>query len=361
MTTSSVPAPARPADAGAPARGGGRAGYAAAAYLGSYGILALLWTITGSGYPFASDDDEDRYMLLHSVPAHVGAPLFAVVLLATVALALAIAGTHAVRLRGTPRRLVLGAGWAVSGALLLGVPSLSVLALVGYAPMLILGAPFGWPDIDYGDVFSWSMINQAICLAGGFLLARAVLTWQRRTRDACADCGRPGTPDPSRALRTGRWAVGVAVAIPLLYAASRYAWVLDVPLFISRDDLRQLRADGMEWAGAGLATFAAAGALLTLGLVQRWGEVFPRWMPRVHGRPVPVRLAVVPASFVTVVVLAGTLGPSLSPEMWRDPAAVPVALMPLWGVALGVATWAYRMRRQGPCPTCGRGLPAARG
>lgn len=354
MTTiPSPPAPAR-APTGAPDPGGTRVGYLATGYLACYGVLALIWTLTGRGYPFGSNDPRERYAVLHAVPPHVGAPLFAGVLLTTAVLTLAGSGPRPVLLGGIPRRLALGVGWAVAGALLLAVPTVSVLGLAGYAPMLILGAPFGWPrHIDYDQVFDWSLANQAICLAGGFLLARAVLVWQRRTRGACVDCGRPWASDPARALRIGRWAVGVAVAIPLFYTVIRYAWVLDVPLLISHDDLRMLRAEGGQWVGAGLGTFAAVGALLTLGLVQRWGEVFPRWMPRVHGRRVPVRLAVVPASFVTVIVLAGTLGPTLHVDLWwRSVEALPLAFMPFWAVALGVATWAYSIRRQVPCTTC---------
>ena len=44
----------------------------------------------------------------------------------------------------------------------------------------------------------------------------------------------------------------------------------------------------------GLATIAVGGALLTLGLVQRWGKVF-------------IPLAVVPASLVSVLVTAAGL------------------------------------------------------
>jgi hypothetical protein len=46
---------------------------------------------------------------------------------------------------------------------------------------------------------------------------------------------------------------------------------------------------------AALATLAVGGAILTLGLIQRWGEVFPRWIPFVGGKRVPISLAVVPA------------------------------------------------------------------
>lgn len=37
-------------------------------------------------------------------------------------------------------------------------------------------------------------------------------------------------------------------------------------------------------------------ALLTLGLVQRWGEVVPEWAPVVGGRQVPRRAAVIAAA-----------------------------------------------------------------
>ncbi len=45
-----------------------------------------------------------------------------------------------------------------------------------------------------------------------------------------------------------------------------------------------------------------------LGLVQRWGEVFPRWMIGLAGRRVPIALAVVPASIVSVLLIVGGIG-----------------------------------------------------
>jgi hypothetical protein len=50
-----------------------------------------------------------------------------------------------------------------------------------------------------------------------------------------------------------------------------------------------------------------AGAFLTLGLVQRWGEVFPRWVPFLSGKRVPPAMAIVPASLVTVMVTSAGL------------------------------------------------------
>ena len=115
----------------------------------------------------------------------------------------------------------------------------------------------------------------------------------------------------------------------------------------------------MWYAGAALATVATIGAILTTGLVARWGEVFPRWVPFLHGTRVPVALAVVPASFVAALVTAGGLGVVRSAIVAGGTvdgfgAVGPGLIWPLWGVALGAATLAYYYRRRGLCPRCGR-------
>ncbi|GAB3953797.1 hypothetical protein GCM10029976_094690 [Kribbella albertanoniae] len=46
---------------------------------------------------------------------------------------------------------------------------------------------------------------------------------------------------------------------------------------------------------ASLSVVSLGVALLTIGLVRPWGEVYPRWMPRLGGRRVPIAAAVVPA------------------------------------------------------------------
>jgi len=51
----------------------------------------------------------------------------------------------------------------------------------------------------------------------------------------------------------------------------------------------------------GLSALLVGLALLTLGLVQRWGEVVPGWIPFAGGKAVPPMAAVVPAG-------AGALG-----------------------------------------------------
>ncbi|WP_189049717.1 hypothetical protein [Micromonospora sonchi] len=44
-----------------------------------------------------------------------------------------------------------------------------------------------------------------------------------------------------------------------------------------------------------LSVLTEAAAMLTLGLVQPWGEVVPRWVPLIGGRAIPPLAAIVPA------------------------------------------------------------------
>jgi hypothetical protein len=319
-----------------------------------------MWTLTGHGFPFGDGDPGNELALLRDLPTSQGAPMFAAVLLGTAVVCLGMArGGSAMDPRDPSRRMLLAFGWTVAAALLVVVPTVDLLAFLGYLPMFVVGAPFDWPPVSIGDVVTWPLINQAVAMAGGFLVAGTVLAWQRRTRGACASCGRSDTAS-QWTRRWDRWAVALAVAVPLVYAVTRFAWLLGIPLGIDADMLQELHDSGGVWAGAGLAAFAVVGAILTLGLVQRWGEVFPRWLPGLRGRRVPIRLAVIPAALVSVAVTSGGLGvlagarelvDGFDAQAWL---VIPHLLWPLWGVALGVATYAYWLRRRGPCPRCGR-------
>ncbi|MEU7608816.1 hypothetical protein [Micromonospora sp. NPDC049204] len=333
----------------------------AAGWLGLWGVLALISVLTGAGYPLGANEPrggDDN--LLHLVPVELATSLFAGVLLTAAVVALAMTRS-AGRPPGPLRALLLGYGWVVAVLLALVVPDTRVLTILGYLPILIVGAPFGWPPVDYSDVFTWALFVRFAAMVGGLLLAGAVLTWQRRTAAACVGCGRGDTgrgwTAPAAAARWGRWATGIAVVIPLTYAVTRFAWAVGIPLGITREFLTDMQDTGLVWAGLGLGAFATVGAILTLGLVQRWGERFPRWMIGLAGRRVPVKLAVVPATLVAIAVTAASLGLLGQPEFWQeiDVAGGPARLWPLWGVALGAATYAYHLRRRGACRRCGRG------
>ncbi len=164
----------------------------------------------------------------------------------------------------------------------------------------------------------------------------------------------------------------VAMVAPIFYALTRYAWALGIPLGMSKEYWRLGQERGLWVAGLFLATFGLVGAALMLGLVQRWGEVFPRWMIGLSGRRVPVALAVVPAAIVSVLLMVGGI------VIWSGLAQMaaamaaggaqeteiagamifqvgPTLLFPVWGVALAVAALGYYYRRRGPCSVCGRG------
>jgi hypothetical protein len=337
-----------------------RGGYLTAAWAGLYGVLALIWTLTGDGYPFGPNDPGGSTSALRLLPADVGAPIFAAVALTTAVAGLAMAGDQAVRLRGIPRGLLLAYGWFVAAVLLVVVPDAQVLALAGYAPMLILSLPFGGLPVDYSEVFTWALLNKGFAIVGGLLVARTVLTWQLRTAGWCGSCGRGAGvtwTSAASAARWGRRAAYTAAVVPVGYALTRLAWLVGIPLGISEEFLRELHEDGGVWAGAGLGAFGMVCGILTLGRVQGWGERFPRWVVGVAGRRVPIKLAVVPATLVAIAVAAASIGFFASPaflELLADMtgAAAPMLLWPLWAVALGAATLAYYLRRRAACTHC---------
>ncbi|SDT68357.1 hypothetical protein [Jiangella sp. DSM 45060] len=336
--------------------------WAATVWALGYGLTALGWTLTGAGFPMGASDPDRETSLLGGVPADVGAPLFA-------AVALAAAGTGAVMARYRPgvavppwwRRFAVGLGGTMAVVLLVVVPDTRILALVGYLPMIVFKAPFD-AEIrgQVADALGVEHVHQAVAIAGGFLWAAATVVYARRTVGSCARCGRPDrSAAVATVLRWARPAVYVAAAIPALYAVTRWIWVAGIPLGIDEQDHADGLADGSLWAGAWLASFALVGTVLTLGLVQRWGEVFPRWIPVLRGRRVPVGLAVVPASVVAVLATSGGLGlikvgltqDLLNSQEWA--AFGPALLWPVWGAALGWGTLAYWLRRRGSCADCG--------
>ncbi len=145
---------------------------------------------TGTGYPFGADDPQRDSTLLRLLPAEAGPPFFAGMLLTAAALVLVSRRTTP---SGPLRVLLLGYGWAVAFLLAVVVPGVQVLALLGYAPMLLIGWPFGWPPVDYADVFTWPLAARVAAMCGGVLLSGVLLGWQRRTAGRCVACGRDGT------------------------------------------------------------------------------------------------------------------------------------------------------------------------
>jgi len=322
-----------PADRSWRARWPERVGWAAAAWSLVYALLGLYWWRGGAGFPFGSAHDPTArgVSLLEHAQAETAGPALAVV-----------------------------------------IPDYRPLLALVRVPMLLVGAPFGWPEqvrlSQFFEIFlPWPVLNQILFICGGLLWAATALAYRRRTRAACGNCGRDGTrtgwTTPGAAARWGRWAVAVAVAIPIGYSLTRWAWALDIPLGVSREGLHKEAAEspGIWLAGAMLATMGAGGALLTVGLIRPWGEVYPRWIPYLRGKRVRPRTAIIPATAVALLVTSAglmflrwlVLGRiDLTADTWG--LFVPEFFWPLWGGALGLATLAYHLRRRGRCRHCGR-------
>jgi hypothetical protein len=213
-----------------------------------------------------------------------------------------------------------------------------------------------------GLEITWPLVHQLVVMTGGIMEPA-----RRSDTDAVGRRLRAMRPSAERrakrpwAARWGRRAVAVAVAIPLLYVATRWGWALGIPLGLTADDLRAYA--GNQWLGGVLlATVAALGALLTTGLVRSWGEVVPGWVPVIGLRRIPPGLAIVPAALMAIVITSAGLAFMRTVLVRELPFGLdewgvigPTLLWPIWGVALGVATLAYFYRRRGRCRTCGLG------
>jgi hypothetical protein len=321
-----------------------------------YGALGLFWALGSSGFPFGENDPgaKDGLSLFAELGAKTGGTA-----IAALGLLGALGGVMmAAPARGAVTRAALRSfAWSVCVALVLVVPDVRLLQNVAYAVLLRF------------DRLDWPVVNQFLCVAGGLLWGVTAVLYGRWTGGGCIVCGRidagGGWSTPAAAARWGRWATMVAVVAPLPYGIVRLAWFLGIPLGVSEAFVVDLNRD-VAAKGAGLRKYVfgsetIVGAILTLGLIQRWGEIFPRWVPFLAGRRVPIWSAVVPASLVAIAVtIAGRgilttviLDGNFDQSNWG--LVGPALLWPIWGIALGLATLAYYYRRRGRCAHCGRG------
>ena len=348
--------------------------YAAVVWSLVYAALGLYWTVSGRGFPYAPG-------LVNSVMGPIAGrlgPVVAWVIVIAAGIPAVALGTAMLRGVRRLRPLFITAGALLAAVLLLLMADLNLLTTLAYIPFIVFRLLTG-ADIEiYLNALTqsqWIMAHQLLCLMGGFLWLAATVSYARRSTDACLYCGRRDGPEgwnsPEHAARWGRIAVYVAMIAPVIYAVTRYAWALGIPLGMTEEYLRQGQARGTWISGLFLANFGLVGAVLMLGLVQRWGEVFPRWMIGLAGRRVPIALALVPASIVSVLFMVAGIGIWAGFAPMANAAAAsgqdyriivgPTLLFPLWGAALAVATLGYYYRRRGPCSVCGRGAHSEAG
>ncbi|MGX1562374.1 hypothetical protein [Streptomyces sp. NPDC055506] len=184
----------------------------------------------------------------------------------------------------------------------------------------------------------------------------------------------PHAENPT-APRTGRlrtaWQAAhqPAAGVPRRLQLLAYA----VPLAVLPSGIWRLPALLDDGTGPGeqvyivfLSVLSEALAFTAIGLIARWGEVFPSWVPLLRGRRVPVRATVITSATAATILTLGTaltlvtqiLGttirgdalPANSPgeiggweTAWFYACYAPLIL---WGPLLAVLTVAYGKRRR---------------
>ncbi|MEV4473945.1 hypothetical protein ACFFR3_12320 [Nonomuraea salmonea] len=168
----------------------------------------------------------------------------------------------------------------------------------------------------------------------------------------------PATSDTERPVP--RWALRAAYALPWLLLPS-CLWRLPFAFHFDMGQLNDTPPSPL-WITIpyvfGLSVLTEAAALLCIGLVRRWGEVVPGWIPAIGGRRVPPMAAVVPATGGGLLLAALTVWMALTwagvsdriayeNGWWEVLSMVCLTPMALWGPITLALAWAYH-RRRGP-------------
>lgn len=335
--------------------------------------LGLVWLVAPALNPFGGDE------MRSVVAALLGGQAVAVA-----ALALGLAGAVLAAILVARPRAVGHGGIAVGAAALalalcVVVGSVHIIALAGYlfglaavvigivtvAVLLVraprLGVPLlvalvaivaaaGWMGltgeavVDFGAAFWAALVDNAPNVGVSAVIVAAMLAW---ATIMVIGVGRSTTGRRFEAwLVRHRRALTILAAVgPLPYAVARASWLTPWPLFgPTGEDLPPMMLATGLMLGAG----AVAASLLTLGLILPWGLTFPRWMPRLGGRPVPTAAAVIPGS-----IAAGALCVSAgSMFLMNTDGPVDTVLLNLvlplwfWGPMLALAVWAYAAWRR---------------
>ena len=190
------------------------------------------------------------------------------------------------------------------------------------------------------------------------------LTLSRRSRRSPSACQERGgltpagtpPPPPSGAPRWAQRAAVLAVMTTVPSGIWRLSMALGLPVGVNES----YRREHYGFPGWGTVYVVALTLLLlglatlTLGLVRRWGEVTPRWVPFVGGRRVPPLAAIVPAATGALALTVMWVGVFFNAEdifvvyglEGRARIALVAAYAPLllWGPLLGAVTVSYARR-----------------
>lgn len=244
------------------------------------------------------------------------------------------------------------AGVVTVAVMLVRTPRLGLLLLAGLIAVIatavwLAGLTFDGL-IEFATAFAGALAAEAPNLAVAAVVVAATLVWTAIAISALR--GSSGGRRFETWLLRHRRALTILAALgPVPYAVARLSWLTPWPLFgpVAEDLPPDVLATGLM-LGAG----AAAATTLTLGLILPWGREFPRWMPRIGGRSVPVAVAVVPGS-IAAGVLCISAAPMLVTIVGNAEAPVDSLLVNLvlplwfWGPMLALAVWAYAAWRRG--------------
>lgn len=343
-------------------------------------IIGIVWLAVPASYPYGAADS-----ISVSVTHLIGRELGAGLMLTSSALGLLIAVIR--------RPAIAGGGAAAQAAFfLLGLSDASLLSSIGYALIpIVIGGVLVLTAIGVsrrhpaGYVASAVLAAALAAAATGLIDASVVGTYLQNMMKGFAQFGprvawswgmavigvvwawRACATLPRSRATTGepRWGRAVTIAASLgalPYGVTRLSWLTPWPLggldpetgrieLVMQTteivDLPEVRLQGVM-----IGLSAVLAMILTLGLISRWGEVFPRWVPIVGGREVPVNLAVVPGAFGALVLCVS--GPGLVVNAVESGYAMDAFLMlltfptPVWGPLLAAAVYAYWRRRTAP-------------
>lgn len=163
------------------------------------------------------------------------------------------------------------------------------------------------------------------------------------------------------------WVLRLAYALPWLLLPS-CLWRLPFAFHFTMGMQNEGELVGSYWLSIpyvfGLSIITELIALLCLGLVSRWGEVAPNWMPIIGGRPITALATAIPAVIGGLMLTALFSGVPVSSHetytlimgaqenvaylngWWRALALVGTAPLRLWGPIVIVLALAHLHRRR---------------
>lgn len=275
-------------------------GYAAALWSLIYGLLGLYWLLGGDGFPYGKNDPRAEMMgsFLSNFNVNVGGPVIAIAGLVGTVVALAMVMTWGSRF---PRTILLSFAWIMSVTLIFVVPDSRIVQNFAYLFLL------------HFDLLDWKVFNQVFCIVGGFIWGATAIAYFRLTQDACGNCGRNDANEVSlmKGAEWGKWFTYIAVVMALPYGVVRWAWALGIPL--GTTNLSVVGSEDIVLVETILGGLCIGGGILTLGLIQRWGVIFPRWCLFLAGKQIPIWFVVVPATLMSAIITI--TGIKLSPQI----------------------------------------------